>query len=178
MKRFIFINSEGKGLTILPPSVKVYFIEFLGAGSYGELLNAIAAIASKNEERIPVDINTVLTLFSISEIERFRTEFKEWVQQVRSSDPDLIAPYYPTEKKIPNYFNCVTNDIKWVADYINDSMMRVYQLDIFEFYGLFHDAIVWEMNRTESGREYLKNAHNRTQTKPDWKRLSGLANGG
>lgn len=50
-------------------------------------------------------------------------------------------------------------------------------LDIFDYFGYLHDAVVWNCEKTVQGREYLENAYYYGQTKPDRKAL-GLVFGG
>ena len=46
-------------------------------------------------------------------------------------------------------------------------MYDVYQLDVFTYWALLHDAIVYGNAQTEAGREWLHNAWRLTQTTPD-----------
>ena len=78
----------------------------------------------------------------------------------------MIVPYYP-ENGSKAFFNNNTSDSKLVADYANISIPDTGELDIFTYWGLLHDAVVWNCNRTEKGREYLENAYIYAQTEPD-----------
>ncbi|MCM1008984.1 MAG: hypothetical protein NC485_13940 [Ruminococcus flavefaciens] len=40
-------------------------------------------------------------------------------------------------------------------------------MDIFEYWSILHDAVVWNRSITEEGREYLENAYMYMQKKPD-----------
>lgn len=79
-------------------------------------------------------------------------------------------PYYP-ENGDKAYFENQTSDEKIAADYANMPLIQIYELDIFTFWGLLHDAVVWNCRRSEHGREYLENAWNYMQTKPDKDKL-------
>lgn len=54
-----------------------------------------------------------------------------------------------------------------MAEYAGISVMDVYTLDIFTFWALLHDAVVYNHSQTQKGREWLKNAWRLTQTEPD-----------
>lgn len=54
-----------------------------------------------------------------------------------------------------------------MAEYAGISVMDVYALDIFTFWALLHDAVVYNHSQTKKGREWLKNAWRLTQTEPD-----------
>ena len=40
-------------------------------------------------------------------------------------------------------------------------------MDVFSFWGVLRDAIIYNAARTEEGREWLKNARRIEQTEPD-----------
>ena len=65
------------------------------------------------------------------------------------------------------YFNIKTQDCKIVADYIRDSFKTVSNLDVFEYWGYLHDAVVWNCSKSEAGRQYLEDAYYQMQTEPD-----------
>lgn len=75
-------------------------------------------------------------------------------------------PYYPEEGGKAFFIN-KTSDRKLVADYANISIPETGELDTFTYWGLLHDAVVWNCDKTEKGKEYLENAYNYAQTEPD-----------
>lgn len=79
-------------------------------------------------------------------------------------------PYYPDKGSKAYYIN-PTSDKKLVADYARLSFFEVEELDIIEYWGLLHDAAIWNCNKSEDGRKYLENAWYYAQTKPDRKAL-------
>lgn len=81
--------------------------------------------------------------------------------------PKLNVPYYPESRESKAYFKCVSGFKKIVADYSGCSIQNVYNMDIFEYWGILHDAVVWNRSSTEEGREYLENAYMYMQEKPD-----------
>lgn len=75
-------------------------------------------------------------------------------------------PYYPLEGGKAYYKNN-SSDSKLVSVYANISIPEAQELDVFTYWGLLHDAIVWNCSRSEEGREYLENAWMYSQTEPD-----------
>lgn len=49
--------------------------------------------------------------------------------------------------------------------------MRIEDLEVFDYYGYLHDAVVWNCSKTESGKEYLEEAYTHSQTEPDREKL-------
>lgn len=82
-------------------------------------------------------------------------------------------PYYPTGGD-KAYFKNNTSDEKIVADYSNTAITNVNDYDVFTFWGLLHDAVIWNCNKTEKGREYLENAWYYSQDKPDRQGLRAM----
>lgn len=54
-----------------------------------------------------------------------------------------------------------------MADYTGIPLFRVYELDMFTFWALLRDVIIYNRSQTEKGRKWLKNAWRLTQTEPD-----------
>lgn len=86
-------------------------------------------------------------------------------------------PYYPSENGDKAYFLNQSIDIKIVSDYTGFDFGRAEELDIFEYFGYLHDAVIWNCNKTDAGREYLENAYFNSQTKPDRKALGKMFGG-
>lgn len=58
-----------------------------------------------------------------------------------------------------------------VSRYTGLNMLEVDNLDIIVYFSYRRDAFIYEMSKTEKGREYLNNAYRMEQTKPDRKSL-------
>lgn len=54
-----------------------------------------------------------------------------------------------------------------MADYAGISVFDVVQLDVFVYWTLLHDAVVYMYSKTEEGEEYLRNAWRLEQVEPD-----------
>lgn len=60
---------------------------------------------------------------------------------------------------------------KTVCDYTGYCFDRLEELEVFEYWLLLKDAIVYNYMQTEEGREYLDNCWRIEQTEPDRKFL-------
>lgn len=88
----------------------------------------------------------------------------------RNSRPKkLKCPYYPgkTEDDEGHQWIIYTVEEKIVSDYTGLKLMEVEELDLVEFLVYKRDARIYNLQQTEEGREYLKDAWRIEQTKPD-----------
>ena len=88
-----------------------------------------------------------------------------------------MLPYYPESGENKAFFTNSSGDIKIVSDYKRLSFQAVEDMDIFDYYGYLHDAVVWNCSKTKPGREYLENAYYYQQTEPDREALRRFSNG-
>lgn len=65
-----------------------------------------------------------------------------------------------------------------MADFAGVSLPQVMDLDVFSFWALLRDAIIWNHAGTKKGREWLKNAHRLTITEPEEDKLNRKYGGG
>lgn len=89
------------------------------------------------------------------------------IDSERENNPDLKTPYYPEESEYIRRFSCNTQEIKITADYCNMNFLEVLALDIFTYWSWLHDAVVWNCEKTEDGRNYLEKAWAGSQKEPD-----------
>lgn len=88
----------------------------------------------------------------------------------RENNPDWKMPYYPENPEESEYtrrFSCNTQEIKITADYSNMNFLEVLALDIFTYWSWLHDAVVWNCEKSEDGRDYLEKCWTVSQTEPD-----------
>lgn len=85
--------------------------------------------------------------------------------------PKLKTPYAPEESEHKVFFENNSANLKIVSDYTLMNFMQVLDTEIFEYFGYLHDAVVWNCEKSESGREYLESAYNHGKTEPDRKGL-------
>lgn len=58
-----------------------------------------------------------------------------------------------------------------VAEYAGVPLLQVQEMDIFTFWALLRDGIIYNNAQTKKGRKWLENAWRLTQTEPDTKKL-------
>lgn len=78
-----------------------------------------------------------------------------------------MTPYYPTEDSEGIPYTITSIEEKTVADYANVSILDTGELDVFTFWGLLRDAVIFNHSHTKDGRKWLKNAWRIHQTEPE-----------
>lgn len=71
-----------------------------------------------------------------------------------------------------------SSDVKVVSEYTGLDFLKIGGLELFDYYGYLHDAVVWNCSRTKAGQEYLESAYNHSQTEPDRSALRAKLGGG
>ena len=76
-------------------------------------------------------------------------------------------PYYPFEKNSDDkaYFINSTQEEKTVSGYTKLNFIEIDELDVFIYWRYLRDAVIWNLNQTEKGKDYLKKAYNYTKNK-------------
>ena len=80
--------------------------------------------------------------------------------------PKLKIPYCSTGES-KGHYEVNTLSEKTVSDYTGYNFDRIENLNVFEFWLLLHDAVVYNCQQTEQGREYLEKCWLADQTEPD-----------
>jgi len=75
------------------------------------------------------------------------------------------VPYYPDEGE-EGHYEVNTIEEKIVSEYTGYNFDRIDELEVFEFWLLLRDAIIYRYMQTEEGRKYLDNCWRIEQTKP------------
>lgn len=65
------------------------------------------------------------------------------------------------------HYEVNTIEEKIVCEYTGYNFDRIEELDVFEYWLLLRDAVVYNYMQTEEGREYLENCWRIEQTNPD-----------
>lgn len=68
-------------------------------------------------------------------------------------------------------YTITTMNEKVVAEYAGVPLLQVQEMDIFTYWVLLRDGIIYNNAQTKKGREWLKNAWRLTQTEPDTEKL-------
>lgn len=88
--------------------------------------------------------------------------------------PKLTPPYYPPGDGEGIPYTIHTAADKTVAEYARISLFAVLRLDIFSYWALLRDAVIYNRAQSAAGRKWLKNAHRLTLTEPDVESLQAF----
>lgn len=88
--------------------------------------------------------------------------------------PKLTAPYYPGKDGTGIPYTINTAADKAVAEYARISLFDVLGLDIFSYWALLRDAVIYNRAQSDAGRKWLRDAHRLTLTEPDVDGLRAL----
>jgi hypothetical protein len=80
--------------------------------------------------------------------------------------PKLKVPYAPSSEG-KGHYSVNTMEEKIVSEYAGYDFDRLDELEIFEFWLLLRDAVVYNCKQTEEGRDYLKKCWLAEQSEPD-----------
>lgn len=68
-------------------------------------------------------------------------------------------------------YEIYSQEEKFVIDYANLSYLELKELNYIEYLILLRDSVIYKLNTTENGREYLENAWRLTRTEPERNKL-------
>jgi len=92
---------------------------------------------------------------------------------------NIKIPHKPTDE--PVYYEIESLEEKTVADYTGLDFREVDDLEVFIFWRLLKDAVIYNYSQTKEGREYLADCWRLEQTSPERDKLrahfGGEANG-
>ena len=82
-----------------------------------------------------------------------------------------MLPYYPLEESEGHKYDITPYWEHIVSKYTGLTILEVNELDYIDYLIYRRDAFIYQMNKTDKGREYLDNAYYLEQTEPDRKSL-------
>ena len=82
-----------------------------------------------------------------------------------------LAPPSCPDDEVKGHYAADTGNDKVVADYAGISIFQVQDLDVFTYWQFLCDAVVYNCQQTEEGRDYLEKCWVAQQTEPDRKML-------
>lgn len=88
MRRFIFVLDNGTSLSIMPPTLRMYYKELRTAQNDQQLFNAVARICNRNDEGIEITEEYLIDNFTVDDFSRFMEELPKWINSERSSNPN------------------------------------------------------------------------------------------
>lgn len=147
-----------KSIRLLPINVKEYYQIFRPADDTEKIFGLTDWIARSDEEK--------KSSITVEDLYIIEIELLNWLRTEREKE-QYKAPYYKQAAQNEVYFTREYDELKLVSDYTNSSFGELQKLDIFTFWRYYRDAVIWNCSKTEEGREYLRNAYNSVQTKPD-----------
>ena len=71
----------------------------------------------------------------------------------------LTAPFYPETTGKRAFFANSTVEEKTVSEYTGLNFAELLELNVFDYWRYYHDAIVWNASQTEKGELYLEKAY-------------------
>lgn len=122
---------------------------------------------SANTADIIAVAENIAELNSPADLQSFLAEYLAEIEAERAGNPQLQTPYYAEYSDEKHYYNCNSTDIKIVSDYTGLDFCQIYELEIFTFWAWLHDAVVWNCNKSDEGRDYLEMCWCMSQTEPD-----------
>lgn len=147
-----------KSIRLLPINVKEYYQIFHPVDDSEKIFGLTDWIARSDEEK--------KSSITVEDLYIIEIELLNWLRTEREKE-QYKAPYYKQAAQNEVYFTREYDELKLVSDYTNSSFGELQELDIFTFWRYYRDAVIWNCSKTEEGREYLRNAYNSVQTKPD-----------
>ncbi len=87
------------------------------------------------------------------------------------AEKKLTVPSCPEGGKNEGHYTAITGNDKIVADYAGISIFEVQNLDVFSYWFLLREAVIFACQQTEGGRDYLERCWAAEQTEPDRKML-------
>jgi len=79
----------------------------------------------------------------------------------------LAIPYYNDGDSDEGHYTVNTLEEKIVCKYTGYNFDRLEDMEVFEYWLLLRDAVIYNYMQTEDGREYLENCWRMEQTEPD-----------
>lgn len=160
-KRFDFIFSNGKKERLCVPTVDMYYKIYYAVNTDEKIEGLCDWLTSSNE-----NARLYITPADIVKAEILLTD---WLNKLRQL-PHYKPPYCMIVEtadgdQVP--FKTVFHELKIVSDYTNTNFIKLRELDLLTFWKFYKDAIIYNLSRSEKGRDYLRQAYNMTQTKPD-----------
>ena len=80
-----------------------------------------------------------------------------------------MLPHLQEMQQQIHQFGGIRYDLRPSADLI---LKELRELDLLTFWRYYRDAIIYQLKKSDAGQDYLKQAYNSEQTKPD---RAGLA---
>lgn len=167
---FKFTPANGNLIEVYPPKMKIYR-QFNQLENDCELINWISECTDMSSDDI-------LNKFTADDISSFTANYLDWICRTKQENQNLNLPHYSGAAENKVFFETNFVEAKIISDYANCSFSEVWEMDVFTYWAILHDAVVHNLNQTEEGRQYLESAYCEMQTEPDREALRAAFGGG
>lgn len=157
METLKYLFNNGKTVKLPPPTVEAYY-HIYHAVDDSEVTEGLCDWLTSGGPEARAYIDAV-------DIIKARIVLRGWLKELRKRDE-----YYPphVEGDVPETrYSTVYHELKLVSEYTHDSFSELKKMDVLTFWRLYRDAIIYNCNKSDEGREYLERAFANVQTKPD-----------
>lgn len=157
METLKYLFNNGKTVKLPPPTVEAYY-HIYHAVDDSEVTEGLCDWLTSGGPEARAYIDAV-------DIIKARIVLSGWLKELRKREE-----YYPphVEGDVPETrYITVYHELKLVSEYTHDSFSELKKMDILTFWRLYRDAIIYNCNKSDEGREYLERAFANVQTKPD-----------
>jgi hypothetical protein len=89
----------------------------------------------------------------------------------RKNVKKLKIPYYDDGNSNEGHYSVNTIEEKVVCKYTGYDFDRLDELEVFEYWLLLRDAVIYNHMQSEEGNKYLENCWRMEQVNPDRKRI-------
>lgn len=158
METLDYIFENGKKVKLPPPTVGAYY-KIYHAISESEKVEGLCEWLASSTEQARAYIQPI-------DMVKAELALSAWLRELRQR-PEYKAPYYKSDTPTETYYSTVYHELKVVSDYTHDSFTELKKIDVLTFWRYYRDAIIYNCSKSDIGMEYLKNAYNQEQTKPD-----------
>lgn len=157
METLDFIFNNKKKVKLPPPTVGAYY-HIYHAVSDSEVTEGLCDWLTSGGPQARAYIEPI-------DIIKARIILSEWLKELRQRE-EYRPPHIEGDVQETRY-RTVYHELKLVSDYTHDSFSELKKMDVLTFWRLYRDAVIYNCNKSEDGREYLDRAFANVQTKPD-----------
>ena len=157
METLKYLFNNGKTVKLPPPTVEAYY-HIYHAVDDSEVTEGLCDWLTSGGPEARAYIDAV-------DIIKARIVLSGWLKELRKRD-EYYPPHVEGDVSETRY-STVYHELKLVSEYTHDSFSELKKMDVLAFWRLYRDAIIYNCNKSDEGKEYLERAFANVQTKPD-----------
>ena len=147
-----------RSIELPPPTVDIYYKIYHPASEQEKTEGVIEWLGSgKLEDRAYIQAEDIPTAEVFLNL---------WLREKRGEE-QYTPPHISTDTADDTPYKTEFHEMKFVSDYTNMNFQELRGLDVLTFWRYYRDAIIYKGIQSEHGKEFLNNAYNSVQTKPD-----------